>query len=272
MWFTLHAEWIFSIYCTAYLDNKATKNEINESTSANEFSSFIKAFFISKKSSDHHYKTRTKLLQKIFSNEKYVNKISENAHTITIDCKTGIAGFFEDLVNIDSGGIASIEITGRCTGCNYECVWHSAFMPLKVSICSNINLIDVERYISFSNDITFTCRECGGISIGSRQIKNVIALEVEPVIKSDKTNTKAVVNKKYAISQLKEEICVHGNMYNLFGVIEHKPQAENFVAHVKRNNGIWQTIDDLKNEACNAKRIISTPMYVFMLFYVKQTV
>lgn len=86
---------IFSVYCAAYLDNKVTKNEINESTLANEFSSFIKAFFISKKSSDHHYKTRTKLLQKIFSNEKYVNKISENAHTITVDCNTGIAGFFE---------------------------------------------------------------------------------------------------------------------------------------------------------------------------------
>lgn len=145
-------------------------------------------------------------------------------------------------------------------------------MPLKVSICSNINLIDLERFISFSNDITFTCRECGGISIGSRQVKNVIALEVEPVIRSDKTKPKkTVVNKKYAISQLKEEICVHGNMYNLFGVIEHKPKAAQFVAHVKRNNGIWQTIDDLKNEAWNAKQITSTPMYVFMLFYVKQT-
>lgn len=134
--------------------------------------------------------------------------------------------------------------------------------PLHISIHSNINLTEIERYISVNDKISFTCRECGKNSIVSKRFHNIIAFETEPYVHHR--------GKKYCISQLKEEICVNGDIYTLLGVIENNPIIEHFVAYVRRNNGIWQSIDDLKNKIDTSKRITITPMLIYMLFYKKQ--
>lgn len=246
---------VFAIYCAAYLDNKVTKDDINNSIPANEFSYFIKTFFTSDEKTKLHYENRTKLLLKIFTKEKYVNQISENKHSITVSCKSEIAGFIEKLVKKDDGRLASVQRTRRCTACEYEDVNYSAIMPLHISINSDVNLFEIERYISVNKDIAFTCRECGNDLIVCQQFKNIIAIEVEPLVHKRM--------KKYAISHLKGKICVRGESYNLFGIIEH------FVSHVKRNSGIWQSVDDLKIAIDTSKRIPTTPIYIFMLFYIK---
>lgn len=252
---------VIAIYCAAYLDNKVAKNEVNDATPENTFSFFIKTFFTDKKPK-FHYENRTKLLMKIFTKENYINQIVEDEHSITVSCKSGIAGFFEKLVKEDSGRIASHKKTRCCTECNYVDVNYSAMMPLHISMNSDVNLVDIERYISLDNSIAFKCRGCGKNSIVSHEFKNIIAFEVEPLVHKRM--------KKYTTSQLKDKICVDGEIYNLFGLIENIPVIQHFVAHVKRNNGIWQSIDDLKNEIGTSKRINATPMYIFMLFYIKQ--
>lgn len=255
---------IFAIYCAAYLDNNVTKDEVNNSNSENEFSFFIKSFFTSNGKPKVHYNNRTKLLQKIFTKEAYSNQITEDEHTMVVSCMVGIAGFFEKLVSLDNGLIASVRKTRRCTDCDADDVkYYSAVMPLPVSIHAEVNINDIDRYISESNDNTFTCRDCGKKSIVSQDFNNIIAFEVEPLIK------KRSRMKKHTISELKHTICVDGNNYSLFGVIENIPTIPHFVAYAKRNNGVWQSIDDLKNVIGTSKRITSTPMYVFMLFYIK---
>lgn len=252
---------VFAIFCAAYLDNKVTKNDINCSTSANEFSFLIRNFFTSDEKPKFHYENRTKLLMKIFTKENYINQISDSKHSITVSCKSGIGGFFKKLVQTDNGKIASVEKTRQCLNCNYENVNYSSVVPLHVSINSDVNLFEIERYI-VNEDTAFTCRECGNQSIVSQQFKNIIAFEVEPFVHKRM--------KKYTISQLKEKICVRGEIYNLFGLIENIPAIQHFVGHVKRNNGQWQSIDDLKTEIDTSRRITSISMYIFMLFYIQE--
>lgn len=252
---------LFAIYCTAYLDNEAVKNEIDGSTSENEFSYFIKTFFTGKKKTKFIYCMRTELLRKIFTKELYSKQIKEDDHTIVIRCNTGIAGLLEKLVQLDKGLISSVERKRECILCNYENTEFLYAVPLRVSINSEVNLTNIERYIS--TEILFTCRECGSRSAISENFKNVIAFEVEPFVNKR--------GKKYKISQLKQEICVNGSNYTLFALVENDPIIRHFIPHVKRTDGIWQTIDDLKTEIFCSPRITSTPMFIFMLFYIKQT-
>lgn len=252
---------VFAIYCAAYLDNKVTKNYINDSTEEDSFSFFVKTIFTSKTKSTTHYENRTELLMRIFTKKNYRRQIKEDKHTITVSCKTGLAGFFEKLSKQDNERIASIERTNECTECSYTYVSYSVLMPMYVSIHGDVDLINIERYITMNDDIVFSCRKCGNNSIITQRVNNIIAFEVEPLVRKRK--------KQYTISQLKENISVHGESYTLFGLIEYISTIEHFVAYVKRNNGVWQSIDDLKNEIESSKRITSTPLYISMLFYVK---
>lgn len=256
---------VFSIYCATHLDNNVTQNEINTSSPENEFSSFIKSFFVSKIKAKYHYEERTKLLMQIFTKERYSRQIKEDEHTITVQCTTGIAGLFEKLVQRDNGRIASVETSKHCSTCEYTDVNFSALIPMKISVTKQMKPMDIERYITVNHGTVFTCKKCGNHSIASQEFKNVIAFDVEPNLGSD----------KYRISQLKENICVRGEVYALFGVIEkilvqENPPVHHFIAHVKRQNGVWQTVDDLKNDIIISRQVASSSMSIFLLFYIKK--
>lgn len=125
----------------------------------------------------------------------------------------------------------------HCTNCNYyEDVTYAAMVPLRAPITSCMNLANIEHYIP-RDDMVSICRGCGTPSIVDQQFQNIIAFEVEPFV--------AKHLQRSTIEQLKREICVGGKVYKLFGIIERQPAIRHFVSHVKRNNGVWQTINDL---------------------------
>lgn len=258
---------ILAIYCSAYLDNNVAKREINESTASNKFSSFIKSFFSCEKRSIKHYDKRTELLLDIFTVQSYPTAITENEHVRIVKCETGVASFFEKLSNEDGMMMASVKRKKQCATCSYENISHSALTPIRVSVSRDTRLENIERYIITNDDgMAPECRACGNHLTISEEFGNIIAIEAEPL---SHNSTRQM--RKYEIQQLKEKICIKGELYQLFGIIQYIPQIKHFVAHIKRNNGVWQTVDDLETEVKTTKKIEEIPMHIFMLFYIRQT-
>lgn len=167
---------VLAIYCSAYLDNEVTKNEINESTVLNRFSWFVKSFFTCEKRSIQHYKKRTELLLKIFTKETYPNAVTENNHVTNVVCMTGVAGFFEKLINLDGGQMSSVKRCQQCANCSYENISYSPFAPLRFSVVSDVRLDDIEQYVVLNDgNVVSECRGCGNNLSVSEEFKNIIA-------------------------------------------------------------------------------------------------
>lgn len=257
---------VFTIYAAAFLDNRVTNDEMKNSTSENEFSFLVKSVFTTKGKSDLLYINRTNLLLQIFVDEIYGSQITEDANTKTVDCYTGIGGFFDNLVKRDQYRIASAKTTKRCMNCEYVFERFSACLPFFASIHTNVNLTNLQQYISNDGVTASTCRECGKQALISRTLGNVIAIETEPTTHRTKW-------KKYKISDLKEKLCVDESVYTLFGLIERVSLSDekgHFVAYVKRNNGVWQKVDDIENKIVASRSITMTPMFIYMMFFIKE--
>lgn len=244
---------IFSVYATAYFDNDFIKSEFDIDTS--EFSCFIQEIFQKR---DHkfdklHYINRNKLLYNVYSQGlTYQKSIYEDDTLIKINCTTTIAALHSKLTE-NSNILASIVKTKSCISCNKKTDRFVAAVPLRIN---GINLVNIQTAIMDSKERSVKCEVCHCKMNKQTKYRNILAFEVA-----------GCQGKK--ISEIQEYIELSDAVYGLFGVIEHQFDIEHFIAHVKRENGFWQTFDDLnintKSHAAN-KAMQTKKISIHMIF------
>lgn len=67
------------------------------------------------------------------------------------------------------------------------------------------------------------------------------------------------------INDIKNEIDLKGEKYELFAAIQYDPQLKHFIPHIKRKSNNWETYDDLNRTKTNT--YLDEEMLIFMLFY-----
>lgn len=117
---------------------------------------------------------------------------------------------------------------------------------------------DIEKYIKF-NDNKKKCANCRGMTKLLRRLNDVIVFDTEP------TNYDTINRESYMIGldDLATTIAVDDRRYILKGIVEYTHR--HFLAHVRRNDGEWETYDDM-----NYAKTRKTPKRIMpvQLFYV----
>lgn len=164
-----------------------------------------------------------------------------------MDCLTGIGGLFSQLVQRENRNIASETLHKKCGKCNFSGNTVHAVIPIRPADLDLKNLIN------------FVHSTCKNELIVKKRLNDIIAFEVEQITKNI---------RKDAIRDVSQNIIVDGIHFALFGVIECQSRIH-FVAHVKRRNGDWECIDDIKSEKIESS--ITDPICICMLFYIRES-
>lgn len=253
---------IFSVYSASFLDNAATKSIVTNSTKEDIFSHFIKNIFeeSSKKKHSNHLDERSRILHEVYT-VNYKSNIEEYEHSTEINCDIALGSLFEKLMKADNFKMSSVTEIKKCLECNYEIEDHLPLVPLRISMKTNLNMKCLEKYIIYNDQHANYCRECGTQLNASRTYGNVLAFDVEPFQYDNQTQ----------ISTIQSKIVINDQAYEMFAVIQFVPENRHFIAHVKRNNEIWETLDDLKSRQTYTN-VTSKTIHVFMIFYKKKQI
>lgn len=253
----------FSIYAAAFCDN-GTFHEVVDRFGGKEINlPFIVKTSIQKsgkKTDKMLYENRTKLLFKLYSTS-YKEQIDETDNTIGISCVTAFGPLLQRLLIWDNAGeiLSSVSIKQTCNQCHVDRLDNRSLMNVRFH--GKINLKRLSKYI-VSDDLNAAyCRKCNNQLILSKQYGNILAFDVEPLEEK--------YRYKIKISDIQHNSCIGEQTYKLFGVVEYIPDILHFIAHVERDNGIWETYDDLNSKVIRSKKCLSTPMTVFGIFYIR---
>lgn len=237
---------IFQMFAACYADLTSFASKVDQDDSM--FSTLIKNLF----SESEVYNLRNELLLNLFPEKA----ISFECKLKAIDCETSVHHLLTKLVS-KYPLLQSSEIWRECDTCTFRSeIISRTFVPLQL----NINLRDIQKFIKF-NDSKKKCQNCCGMTKFSRRVNDVIVFDTEP------TNYNNIIRESYMIGleDLPTTVIVDGRRFILKGTVEYTNR--HFVAHVRRNDGEWQTYDDI-----NYAKIRKTPKRIFpvQLFYVMQ--
>lgn len=259
---------IFSIFACAYADFDFFEEFITTRCDHNFLFGFIKKCVDSKTRSvsAQMYEERNQLLKRIYSDSYYKSCVTQTNNLTYIDCETGLATLFAQIVAKGNEDMASAFMEEKC-----KCKGRRAVRALIGLQQRNLKLGDINKYINHASyhDSYTACKACKGTRKSTYSFSRIIALEVEPI------NRGAEV--KIAIKDVTDEVVISGIAYGLYGVIEHKKDMAHFVAYIKRRQ-VWETFDDLnpasskKSLEAESHKLLETPILPWMLFYMqKQT-
>lgn len=249
---------IYPIYCAVLLDHNTAKIEF---ISNEPFPLFVQGIVERTKSLTKLYNLRNEILLQIFSSDAY--KESKNLKKRirnrrgSIDCFTGLAGFFSQL------NVPSYVERGHCDSCGFDKNTRYPLIPIQITLGETISLHNIDNKIITPNKYK-NCSKCKHTMKISRDIQNIVAIEVEPTNNENKEHGA----NWYALENIQKEITLQNHKFQLLGVISHS--HKHFTAYVFRRNKFWEKYDDLcpkaKKLIPDASKII---VNAFMLFYIK---
>lgn len=213
-------------------------------------------------------KERNEILKEIYTRQFYSHAVTQLSNAIYIDCETGLASLYGQIVRPHNPALASVRITKKCEGCGDV---YKIDHPVIDMQQRQLNLHNIEESIQMETylDDVDNCKKC---KVGLRRISyifnNMVAMEVErPNQRKAKKKSGDVdhgIDARHLIhiKEISEKIQIKGIKYRLFAVIEYR-HPNHFVAHVNRGYQ-WQTFDNLNRDSrkSNGKAILPS-----MLFY-----
>lgn len=205
------------------------------------------------------YVLRNQIFESIFS-DKYYGKsgnLTKNNKITHIDCHTGIAAFFSQLVRDGNEQIASSTLNAHCDVCEQMRTITRPLVPLSTNVNEKVPLTSIQSLIADKRPIH--CQMCHEAMRIEMKLNDVIAFEVEPT-----RNENTMLQN---ISNVQTEITLSERSYTFFAAIEFKSAAKHFIVHVKRISGTWETYDDLFPGRSHRKFKDDTKN-IFMIFYV----
>lgn len=244
---------IYQVYAAFYKDIKVIQEDIDQSECL--FDEFIKKSFFAKKDSEL-IEARNHLLRAMFPEK--VNRGRKNMTTLNIFM--GINEMF-DTLNSNSEVLCSVKSRDKCLSCDF--IGNEKFhmyVPMKFkgdwkNIVQNLqSYVDTDVLTIGDENL---CPKCESELDMQILLNNILVIHIELAY----PNT---LIHKVEMSKISGEITIHDKQYEFRAAIEYG--AKHFVAHVKRNNGVWQTYNDLKSPHTQKP---PKSFYSVLYFYVK---
>lgn len=233
---------------------------IDEITEEQQFSNMIKKI-IQRCSSDRQLLIdKTALLYELCS-LRYKTQVLETENTISIDGMTNYGSFLKSLfADMDSLLLSSITEINPCSEC--DCTFEDKnALGNNNRLYDKIDLKRLSKYIAYDDSMSWRCRKCNAQMLTTVNYSDIVVFDVEPLSGKHLHQTK--------INEVQAKLHMNGNIYELFAVVEFKPSAVHFVAHVKRANETWESYDDLQKEVIRSRKCTTTPIHIFAVFYKK---
>lgn len=232
---------IFQIYAAFYADSITFANIVKSDDT--QYAELLKNLL--KKDFDP-YKNRSEMLLRLF--EEDVIDFAKNIKAL--DTEMSINRMFMRLAS-NFPLLQSMMEYKKCV-CSFETPkTGKSFIPINLN---SLDISNVQQSIAFSNKIV-NCPVCNASLSIFRDLNQIIAFDIENVDENG-------MQEEIKISEISQNIDVQGKKYVLRGVVEYK--SKHFVAHVRRNDGTWETYDDLKPAKPSKP---PTQIIAVMLFY-----
>lgn len=206
------------------------------------------------------YQTGNAILDKKNSSEYYSNSDNikiDNHMMKLINCHTGLGTFFSKKTHQIDENLASYVLIRECESCDFITHTVCPLIPLDSSHVIAIPLQNIQEKIPLQ-ERAHHCKKCKSKLKLSRDLSDIVALEVEPP-----TARNAPM---YTIENIQKEIYLEDRIFALFGVTEFVPNLRHFVSYVQRKNNFREKYDDL-NYTHKKTDVAKLEMNVFMLFY-----
>lgn len=235
---------IFSTFACLYSDYSKFQAVVNDHESSSEFCAFIRKVMIRKKVCRETYIERNKTLYGLAGQTGKITKLT------SLNCESGFGGIFSKMCN-ENEVLASSIMLRVCGDCGFKSRLVRPLFPVAVQ---NLDLGNLQTYISDPTLQQELCRECGNICNVEHQFSPVLALEVEPITSATKI---------YEVGELTPQIEVNKKTWRLCGIVEGR--GRHFICHMLRKNNEWETYDDL---AANVEKLDTSRKFaIFMMFF-----
>lgn len=233
---------LFHLYATCFVDMPSHKVLIeNDST---EFSKFLKAAFRLHDAKEI-FLQRNLLLFNVLKNTGMVSHCKGNLKHI--NCETSVAVMFQHLCDKFTvlNSMKEWKICNKCSLVSGKVQKKYVCTSQKSLDLANLQISITER--SGSRATCFQCKEELQIQ---RQYNKVVVFDVEK-------------GGHYVdINEISKSVSLSGAQYDLKGVIELR-KNNHFVTNVKRNNGCWETYDNLHRKPVDTNKYCK----IAMVFY-----
>lgn len=229
---------IFQVYAAFYTDISMVKAKFDVERA--DFTSLVKDLF-------YHdigeiYKRRNDLLIEFLPESviKMKNNIQE------LNCEISINPMFLKIAERTSV-INSIKEIKSCDVCSTSKNKFYTFVPLKLD---KVNLSQLEDCLVMPRDTTCSC---GKQYVRKLEYNSIVAFDIE----------RSLEEQSPVMSyEIQQDIRLNNENYELRAIISHTPG--HFKSNVRRNNGNWETYDDL----CPKKSVkFVEPLTPTVLFY-----
>lgn len=236
---------IFSTFACLYSDYSQFQALVDDHESSSVFCAFIKKVMMRKKVCRETYIERNKTLYGLAGQTGKITKLT------SLNCESGFGGIFSKLCK-ENEVLASSIMNRACVDCGIKSRLVRPLFPVAVQ---NLDLKNLQTYISDPSLQHEFCRECENICTVEHQFSPVLALEVEPISSTAKT---------YEDGELTRQIEVNNETWRLCGIVEGR--GRHFICHMLRKNNEWETYDDLAADV--AKLDTSRKLAIFMMFFI----
>lgn len=230
---------IFQVYVALYADISMVKAKFDAEGAV--FPTLVKDLF------DHDigdiYRRRNDLLFECLSERviKMKNNIQE------LNCEISVNPMFLRIAEL-TPAINSIKEIKSCEVCSTSKNKYYSSVPLELD---KVNLSQLEDCLVMPRN---TSCSCGKPYVRKLEYNPIVAFDIERCVTSQPS---------VMLSEINQNVCLNEENYELRAIISHTPG--HFKANVCRNNGTWETYDDLCPKKC-VKFV--EPLTPAALFYV----
>lgn len=239
---------IFQVFATCYFEIPAFQEVVKSDGST--FCKLITTALDLEKITES-YKLRDEILFELFPEHVIFSNMIK-----IIDCKMSVATMFMRLCE-HFKILNSLQEFKYCHGCNVSSKKvFKAFVPTNLNDLNMEELQESIRQTATSKSICSDCRSSPDRLTVCRQYNEIVVFDIE---KSQTDNTYMI-----DIEEISGHIYLQDKKYNLKAVVEGIDQIEHFIAHVRRNDNKWETMDDIHT------RTVSKPaaqIHPILLFY-----
>lgn len=242
---------IVSMFCCLYFDYESYRNIVDQEISS-QFSRLLQLIYQQRRIEQAHEQIRYEILKRMLTKTSF---LEETSNLIHINAGTTLNFMYTRVFINGNKFIGSKTETSKCMSCGSQ----------REIMCSHINIIldefdfrNVEKGIEANNN-----RQC------TNCMQDIPAIEIKynTVVAIDTEQTHFGGENIFSckIDDITKTICLNEVEYELCGVIEHQPNPEHFISHVKRQSNEWLTYDDLVGRQYGTN--VKDEIFVHMLFY-----
>lgn len=217
---------IFHGYAAFYIDDPIFKNKV--ATDGGSFSKMLRAA-LEQHDTKLTYEERNNVLV-----EAFADKVEGNATLMMLDCEMAIATMFMGLCE-HNNILCSLTEYKFCKKCDQRSgAANKTFVPTRLN---DLHVEDLQESITLNANSRNNCSTCSSPLELEQFLSDIVVFDIE----------KTQIEIEYtAFDKITTTINLNNREYLLRAVVERK--EAHFIAHVRRKNDVWQSIDDMKSQ------------------------